>query len=40
MILVDNGGAVFQIAGGLKRISRPDVEERIRKAIQYQASQA
>jgi hypothetical protein len=39
MILVDNGGAVFQIAGGLKRISRPDVEERIRKAIQYQASQ-
>ena len=39
MILVDNGGAVFQIAGGLKKISRPDIEERIRKSIQYQASQ-
>jgi len=40
MILVDNGGAVFQISGGLKRISRPDIEERIRASIQYQASQA
>jgi len=39
MIIVDNEGGVFQIAGGAKRISRPDVEERIRKAIQYQASQ-
>lgn len=39
MIIVDNGGAVFQIAGGAKRISRPDIEERIREAIQYQASQ-
>ena len=38
MIIVDNEGAVFQIQGGAKRISRPDVEERIRKAIQYQAS--
>lgn len=39
MIIVDNEGAVFQVSGGLKRISRPDVEERIRKAIEYQASQ-
>lgn len=38
MIIVDNEGAVFQISGGAKRISRPDIEERIRKAIQYQAS--
>lgn len=39
MIIVDNEGAVFQVAGGMKRISRPDIEERIRNAIQYQASQ-
>lgn len=39
MIIVDNEGAVFQIKGGAKRISRPDVEERIRAAIQYQAAQ-
>lgn len=39
MIIVDSEGAVFQIAGGAKRISRPDIEERIREAIQYQASQ-
>jgi len=38
MIIVDNDGGVFQIAGGLKRISRPDIEERVRKSIQYQAS--
>lgn len=40
MIIVDNIGGVFQIsgAGGPKRISRPDVEERIREAIQYQAN--
>jgi hypothetical protein len=38
MIIVDNEGAVFQIAGGAKRISRPDIEERIRAAIQHQAS--
>lgn len=36
MIIVDNEGAVFQIAGGVKRISRPDIEERIRKAIATQ----
>jgi hypothetical protein len=39
MIIVDNDGGVFQISGGLKRISRPDIEERIREAIQFQASQ-
>ena len=39
MIIVDNGGAVFQISGGLEKISRPDIEQRIREAIQYQASQ-
>lgn len=33
MIIVDADGGVFQIAGGLKRISRPDIEERIRVAI-------
>jgi hypothetical protein len=39
MIIVDNEGAVFQIRGGIKRISRPDIEERIREAIQFQAAQ-
>lgn len=39
MIIVDNEGGVFQIRGGVKRISRPDVEERIREAIQYQSRQ-
>ena len=34
LILTDPDGAVFQIKGGLKRISTPDIEERIRKAIQ------
>jgi hypothetical protein len=37
MIVVDEDGAVFQIAGGLKRVSRPDIEERIRRAIQREA---
>lgn len=40
MILVDNEGAVFQVSGGMERISRPDIEQRIREAIQFQASQA
>lgn len=39
MIIVDTEGAVFQVSGGLKRISRPDIEERIREAIQFQAAQ-
>lgn len=38
MIIVDDDGGVFQISGGLKRISDPSIEERIRVAIQYQAS--
>lgn len=38
MIIVDSDGGVFQIAGGLKRISNPSIEERIRKAITYQAA--
>lgn len=36
LILCDEDGAVFQIGGGLKRISRPDIEERIRRAMQKQ----
>ena len=36
LILCDQDGAVFQIQGGLKRISRPDIEERIRTAITVQ----
>lgn len=39
MIIVDSDGGVFQVSGGIARISRPDIEERIRKAIAYQASQ-
>jgi hypothetical protein len=39
MMIVDSDGAVFQIAGGLQRISDPSIEERIRTAIQYQAAQ-
>lgn len=40
MIIVDSNGEVFQIsgAGQPKKISRPDVAERIREAIQYQAA--
>lgn len=38
MVIVDSDGGVFQIAGGLKRISNPAIEQRIREAIQYQAS--
>ncbi len=33
----ENGG-VFQIQNGQKRISRPDIEEKIRTAIQIQKS--
>lgn len=35
MIIVDNDGGVFQIAGGIDRISNPSVEERIREAIAH-----
>lgn len=38
MVLVDEDGAVFQVGGGLKRLSRPDIEERIRKAISAAAT--
>lgn len=38
MIIVDNEGAVFQVSGGATRISRPDIEERIRKSIQKQSA--
>lgn len=36
LVVVDEDGGVFQIAGGLARVSTPDVEERIRRAIQEQ----
>jgi hypothetical protein len=36
LIVVDEDGAVFQISGGQSRISRPDIEERIRRAIQIE----
>lgn len=36
MVITDSGGGVFQVAGGLQRISNPAVEERIRKAMQIQ----
>lgn len=38
MVIVDSDGGVFQVAGGLKRISNPSIEERIRVAQQFQAS--
>lgn len=38
MIIVGNDGTVFQIGGSTDPISRPDIAERIRKAIQYQAA--
>jgi len=36
MIIVGADGSVFDIAGGIEKISRPDIEERIRKAIKAQ----
>lgn len=36
LVFVDENGAVFQLAGGQKRISSPDIEERIRRSIQIQ----
>lgn len=38
MIITDSDGGVFQISGGLKRISNPSIEERIRRAIQTAAA--
>lgn len=41
LIVVDEDGGVFQIKGGSQqRISRPDIEERIRRAIQAQAQES
>ncbi|MCH9834234.1 hypothetical protein K0U83_01155, partial [bacterium] len=36
MIIVGADGSVFDISGGIEKISRPDIEERIRKAIKAQ----
>jgi hypothetical protein len=36
LIVTDENGGVFKIQGGQTRISRPEIEERIRKAIQKQ----
>lgn len=36
MIIVDNDGRVFQITGGIDQISSPDIEQRIRQAIQFE----
>jgi hypothetical protein len=38
MIIVDNLGSVYQISGSAKKISRPDIEERIRQSIAAQAA--
>jgi len=38
LILCDEDGGVFQIAGGQTRISTPAVEELIRRAMQLQAN--
>lgn len=38
MIITDSDGGVFHISGGLKRISNPSIEERIRQAIQTAAA--
>lgn len=35
MVIISSDGAVLQIQGGEKRISTPDIEERLRKAINY-----
>ena len=34
LFITDENGGVWQISGGLKRVSRPDIEERIRRAMQ------
>lgn len=35
MVVIDSDGGVFQIQGQEKRISTPDIEERLRKAINF-----
>lgn len=37
LIVVDENGGVFQISGQQKRISRPDIEERIRRAMEIES---
>lgn len=37
LILVDQNGGVFQVASGATRISTPDIEEPIRRALQKEA---
>lgn len=39
MIAVDEDGGVFRFGAGIERISTPDIEQRIRQAMQYQAAQ-
>lgn len=36
MIIVGADGSVFDVSGGIEKISRPDIEERIRKTIKVQ----
>lgn len=36
LFICDENGALFKVAGGLKRISTPDIEERLRRAILLQ----
>lgn len=38
LVVVDEQGGVFKIQGGEQRMSRPDIEERIRRAMQIQTS--
>ena len=38
MVIVDSFGGVYQIKGGEKKISTPDIDERLRRAIAYQNS--
>lgn len=37
MMVIDENGGVWKIGGGIERVSRPDIEERIRQAMQVQA---
>lgn len=36
MVLIDQNGNVFQFRGGAKKISTPDIDERLRRAMTYQ----
>lgn len=36
MVIIDSFGQVYQIKGGEKKISTPDIDERLRRAIAYQ----